>query len=254
MKLVLTIGMIPLALDVYSAVEESNLSRSMYVKDNGTLHKVGMTTYDTITGKNVERTDIIKCLETPEGELVEVSDDEIQALLVSENGTCTFLGFLPRDQFDYSTEKPYQVRPQKIKAKVNPYEKPFALIMQAMEATDTVALLSFVNRGKTRYAGLDHNGTMATLRFDEEVRAERPLPEVALSDQEKAMGVTFIDTFKLDEAPVFHDDDSAKLMQFAVDKAKALAEGGEVVIPVADETTAAPADDLMALLQASVKQ
>lgn len=252
LKLTLTIGMIPLALDVFSAVEESNISRSMYVKDGGVLHKCGMTTYDTVTGKNIEKSDVTKCVETPEGVLVEISDDELQALLASENGTCTFLGFLPQEKFDYSTEKPYQVRPQKVKTKANPYEKPFVLIMDAMRETETVALLSFVNRGKTRYAAIDCDGRLATLRFDEEVREERPMPTAVLSDQERAMGVTFIDTFKLDEAPVFHDEDSGKLMQFAVDKAKTLAEGGEVVIPTADAPVAESGGDLMALLAQSV--
>jgi len=254
MKLTLTIGMIPLALDVFSAVEESNISRSMYVKDGGTLHKVGMTTYDTVTGKNVERSDVIKCVETPEGDLVEVSDDELQAMLASENGTCSFLGFLPQDQFDYSTEKPYQVRPQRAKTKQNPYEKPFVLIMEAMRETSTVALLSFVSRGKTRYAAIDCDGHLATLRFDEEVRAERPMPTVTLTAQEKAMGVSFIDNFKVDEAPVFHDDDSERLMQFAVQKVKTLAEGGEVVIPTVESAAPAAGDDLMALMAASLQQ
>lgn len=254
LKLTLTIGMIPLALDVFAAVEESNISRSMYVKDGGVLHKVGMTTFDTVTGKNIERSDVVKCVETPEGDLVEVSDDELQALLASENGTCSFLGFLPQDQFDYSTEKPYQVRPQKVKTVKNPYEKPFVLIMEAMRETATVALLSFVNRGKTRYAAIDCDGHLVTLRFDEEVREERPMPTAVLSDQEKAMGVTFIDTFKIDETPVFHDDDSARLMQFAVDKAKTLAEGGVVTIPSVTDAAPAAGDDLMALMAASLQQ
>lgn len=254
MKLTLTIGMIPLALDVYSAVEDSNISRSLYVKKDNAYHKVGNTAYDTITGQNIARDEIVKCIETAEGEIVEVSDDDIQALLTSENGTCAFIGFLPQDDFNYSTEKPYQVRPQKVKTKANPYEKPFVLIMDAMRETGTVALLSFVNRGKTRYAAIDPEGHMVTVRYDEEVRDERPFPEAALSDPERAMGITFIETFKVAEPPVFHDDDSSKLMQFAVDKAKAQAEGGEMVIPVATENAPDAGGDLMALLAASVKK
>lgn len=255
LKITLTIGMINLPLDVFSAVEDSNVGRSMYFRNGADLHKVGMTSYDVITGQNVDKSDIIKCIETPEGELVEITDDELQGLLASENGTCTFLGFLPTSDFDYSTEKPYQVRPQKVKTKVNPYEKPFTLIMESMRETGTYALISFVNRGRTRYAGIDADGNMVTLRFDEEVREQRPMPNTALSDQELAMGKTFVDTFKItDGAPVFHDDDSSKIMQFAIEKAKTLAEGGVVDIPVAESSTPDAGGDLMALLAASVKQ
>lgn len=253
LTLTLTIGMIPLAINIYSATEESSISRGMYVREGGALNKVGVTNYNQITGKNVDRDAIVKCVETPDG-LVEITDAEIQSILAAENGTCEFLGFLSVDKFHYSTEKQYQVRPQKVKGTKQPHEKPFMLIMEAMRETDTVALISFVNRGRTRYAAIGADGTMVTLRYDEEVREERPLPQVELSEPEKAMGKTFVDTFKVDDAPVFHDDDSAKVMQFAIDKAKTLAEGGEVVLPTAAAAeTVAPGMDLMAMMAASLQ-
>lgn len=251
MKLTLTIGVIPLALDVFSAVEESAVKRATYVRDGDVLHKGGLIPYDTVTGKTVTRDQLLLCIETPEGDLVEVTDDELQQLLVSENGICKFIGFIPVEQFNYSTEKPYQVRPQKVKTKVNPYEKPFALVMESMQRTSTIALLSFVSRGKTRYAAIASDGSMCTLRFDEEVRAQRPMPSVELGKQELDLGKLLVEKLTLGVPPVLHDEDSATVMDYALRKAKTQAAGETIVIaPPAD----APAGggDLMALLSASV--
>lgn len=257
-KLTLTIGMIPLALDIFSAVEESSVRRSQYVKHGGTeLHKVGVTPYDTVTGVNVSNSDIVKCVELPTGDLVEIADEDMQAILAADNGSCTFIGFLDWTEFtaNYSIEKPYQVRAQKVKTRANPFEKPFALIMKALEESGTVALLSYVARGRTKYAAIDSTAMMYTLRFDEEVREQRPLPEVALTDQELAMGVMVINAFKLTDPPVFSDEDSAKVMAFAQQKHDTLAAGGEVLLPTETDAPAVDAGmDLMALMQASLSK
>lgn len=254
MSLTLTIGMLPLPISVFTGTQESSVTRQMYVRDaeSGLLNKVGMTTYDTVTGKRIESTEVVKCIETPEGDLVEVSDDEMQSLLAAESGACTFIGFLPYDVFagTYSLEKPYQVRAQKTKS--NPYEKPFALVLESLRARNAVALFSFVSRGRTRYASLDCEGTMWTLRFDEEVREQRELPVPPLAEQELALGNQLIDTFMLGEAPLFNDEDSQQIMDFATEKAKAEAEGRSVEMPSASDPAPLPGTDLMSLLARSV--
>jgi non-homologous end joining protein Ku len=254
-KLTLTIGILPIHLDVFSATEESSVRRALYTRAADGLHKVGLNSYDTITHENVAQHEIVRCVETVEGDLVEITDEEIQSIVSAESGTCQFLGFLSRDQFEanYSTEKAYQVRPQRPKTKVNPYEKPFDLIIKSLARRNAVALLSFVSRGRTRYAAITSDAMMYALHYDEEVREQRPLVSSDLAEAELAMGETLVDTFSLAEAPVFHDEDSERVMAFAVVKAKTLADGGEVKLPEAKAEAAAPADtDLMALLAASV--
>lgn len=256
MSLTLTIGMLPLPIAIFTGTQESSVTRQMYVRDDTSslLNKVGKTSYDTVTGKRIDDANVIKCIETPEGTLVEVTDDELQSLLAAENGTCTFIGFLPYDVFadSYSLEKPYQVRAQKTKTKTNPYEKPFALVLESLRARNAVALFSYVSRGRTRYASLDCEGTMWTLRFEEEVREQRDLPIPPLADAELALGNQLVDTFMLTEPPVFYDEDSQKIMDFAVEKAKAEAAGQSIEMPTA-APAAMPGGDLMALLAQSVK-
>lgn len=256
MKLTITIGMIPIAVDVFSATEDSNVSRSMYVRAGDSLHKVGQKTYDTITGVTLERSDTIKCVELDDGALVEVSDDEIQALLASENGTCNFIGFLDWGTFTdrYSIEGTYQIRAQKAKTKQNPFEKPFALLCAALQRKNVVGLLSYVNRGKTRYAAITADAAMYSLRFDEEIREQRPIPEVTLSEAELGLADQLVEAFTVTDAPVFSDEDSQKVLDFAAEKAKTLAAGGEVVIPTADAPVADAGGDLMALLAASINK
>lgn len=253
MKLILSVGPVVLPLDVFSSTEESATRRSTYVNDAGTLHKAGMVPYDTITGAITSRDQLVMCVETIEGDLVEVNDAEMQALLASENGTCTFIGFIPQESFDYSVESLYQVRPQKAKGKVNPYEKPFMLVMAAMEASKSIALLSFVARGKTKYAAMGPDGSFVTLRFDEEVREDRPWPAATVSPEELTLGVTLLEKLTLDAPPVFHDEDSTKIADYALAKAKATAAGETVEIQTHVDTVA-PADDLLALLTKSIAE
>lgn len=252
-KLTLTIGLVSLVLDVFAGTEESAISRSLYTRVGGMLHKVGRKDYDTVTGDTVTADQLLKCIETPDGDLVEISDEEIQSMLIAEAGTCTFIGFIQASNFDYATDKLYQVRPQRVATKKNPHAKPFALILEAMRRTDTLGMLSYVTRGRTRYAAMGPDGSMATLLFDEEVRALRPMPEVEFSEQELSLATALVRGTMLPEPPALHDTDSARIMDYAVTKAKAEAAGETVEIQTHVQTVA-PADDLLALLAASVEQ
>lgn len=256
-----TIGLVPISVDLFSGSEDSATSRHTYIRDRGELHPVGQTQYDKITGVNVQRADTIKCIEAADGTIVEISDEEIQGLLTAENGDAEFIGFIKRGVFleNYVTEKLYQVRPQrapkvgKTRASKSPYDKPYALFIKAMARKHLVGLVKATARGTTRYYAMTPEGTMYSLLFSEEVREARPMPVVDLNDNELAMAEKLLDQFTLADAPEFSDETSLAIHEYVEAKAKAVANGEAVAMPVAKTNEADVSDDLSALLAGSIQ-
>lgn len=265
------IGLVTIALDKFSSTEESATHRSQYVRVtknvNGTdvteLHPVGMNSYDKVTGVNVPKSDIVKCVESADGTIVEVTDEELQAFQ-SESGECQFLGFVKNDDFQatYVTEKAYQARPSKPKGPngktskaESPYNKVFMVLMDAMRTEGTVALFKITERGNPRPYALMPDGTLYSLLYDEEVREALPLPLVDVSAAEAKQGVALVKKFALNTPPVLEDETSQKVAEFVEKKAAAMAKGEAVVLPEATASaTPAPEVDLMALLGASLDE
>lgn len=259
------LGLVMITCDGYTATEESATSRSTYIEHTDaagvkTLHPVGVTSYDKVTGSNVSKSDCVKCIESADGTLVPVSDDEIAAFVTQGDTTAEFVGFISQAEYraNYVEENVYQIRPTtKIGGKTvkgdSPYAKPYALFVDAMRAESVVGLVKYTARSTTRYYAWLPDGTLRSLRFDEEVRESRPMPVADLTDAEKDMGRKLVQAKRLTEVPVLEDETNNKVAEFVEAKAKAMAEGGEVVLPeMADTPTAAPSDDLMALLSGSL--
>lgn len=267
----INIGLITIHLALYSGTEDSATRRSSYIevdvpdasdptKTIKVLHPVGVKSYDKITGNDVEKSDIIKCCESSDGTLVPVTDEELQQFL-SENGTCEFVGFLDRDQYEanYVPEKKYQVRPAKLKVAgksqkgESPFAKPFALILDAMRAENKVGLVKFTQRGNAKFWALLPDGSFFSLLYDEEVRADLPLPVAEFSADEKKLAGQLVKKMTLKTAPVLADESSTQIQAFVEEKATAMAEGREVVLPtVAEEEVPDTSGDLMAMLSASL--
>jgi DNA end-binding protein Ku len=254
------IGMVTVTMDGYSSTEESATRRGSYIKKNGVMHPVGVRNYDKVDGADVAKSDIIKCIESADGTLVPVSDEELAQFLTEGDPTAEFVGFLSVADYhaSYLEENCYQIRPtSKVGGKTvkgeSPYAKPFALFQDAMAAEGVVAIVKHAQRSTPRYYAWLPDGTLRSLRYDEEVRAPKPLPLVELSEPEKQMGRKLVQAKRLTEVPVLEDTTNAQIAEFVEAKAKIMAEGGEIpAVVVVEKEVAAPSDDLMALLNASL--
>lgn len=263
-SLTFSIALVQLSLDLYSGTEESATRRSTFIQkankdDEVELHPVGMTTYDKITGENVSKADVIKCMEASDGTLVPVSDEELQGFL-AENGTTEFLGFIDREDYlaNYVPEKRYQVRPAKVKVgsktlKESPYTKPFAAILTTMRQNNKVGLLRYVSRGNARNYALQADGTLTSLYFDDEVREALPLPVVELNKDEQTMVSNLVKKLTLAELPVLEDQARERINEFVEQKAAALRTGKEFIVRASkDEVPQDTSQDFMAMLEASL--
>lgn len=252
-------GLVSVPVSLYTGSQSNGVKRSEYVRgEDGELHKAGTRKYDKVTDENIEYADIVKVYEADEGKLVELSNDEIDAVLQPENGKADIMAFRPMSEWHegvYITDKLYQVRPAKTgsgKSKsVSPAtEKAFALLMESMRQEEVFGLVEVVTRGKTSICALLPNGRMFTLLFEDEVREDRPMPEVEFSDAEIEMGRKLVQTNITKERPELVNHDAEKVHAYANDKAAGKVEA--IVEP--SEPSGDGESDLMALLGASLNK
>lgn len=262
---------VPCAL--YSASEESSISRKQYrvvVDETGPmkgveqLHPVGSKSYDKITGGDVVTSDIVKMVELIDDDgnesLVPITDDEIAQAMGDSATGLEIVGFLPLSHLSdgtYSMEKPFQLRPKKEKrGKVSvpnsAADKAFALLTEVMQRKGVFALVNFTARSRPRFAAFTPDGSLTTLRFDEETRAPLPMPLAELSEAEVNMGEMLVSANMLDQPPVLLDTANNAVRVYAAEKAKALKDGTVVPTPVAAEEPKAN-NDLLAALAAAVE-
>lgn len=254
---------VPCAL--YSGAEESSVHRKQFVRDeNGDLHPVGKKDYDKITGNDVSSSDIVKMVEvmddSGEVSLVEITDEEIEAAVGGVNTGLSIVGFLPLDRLTdgtYSTEKPYQLRPRGQKKGKATFpdpaaDKAYSLLVEVMKRKNVFALVNFTARSRPRYAAFTPDGTLHTLRFDEEVRAPRPMPLAEISEAELQMGEMLVASNMVDEPPVLIDTANNAVISYAGEKAKAQRDGKEFEGP---KKAAEPEvqNDMLAALTAAVQ-
>lgn len=247
-------GILSIPVSLYSGTEKTGVSRKEFTADG---HEVGRKPYDKVTGADVTQDQIVKRFQCPDGSLVDLTDDEISAVVQTTPGQMTIEGFLPSTVMSdgtYVVDNVMQARPAKRqsgKAKVEDpaAQKAFTLLLNAMTKEKVVALVSFTLRGAQRYGIITPDGRLSTILFDEGVREDLPLPDSDISKDELEMGRKLIGALKLDTPPVVSDEASKKIVEYAVAKAA----GGDT----AEVVEAAPVEqvgDLMSLLEASLSE
>lgn len=253
-SLTISWGLVNVPVACYSGKEDFGVKRSEYTAEG---HKVGRKQFDKETGADVAYSDIVKMFEV-DGQIVPLSDDEIDAIIQPVKGVAEVRAFVPLAHLVAGTYLPdgvMQIRPANEKSgkvkRPNPAtEKAFALLMEAMKAEGVFALVHLAQRGKPVYAAILPDGRMLTLLHDEQVRAPLPMPDLVLSDAEVEMGRRLISALREDDAPVLCDEATVKVQEYA----QAKVAGGKGFVPAEATEPVAAADDLLAVLEASLKK
>jgi non-homologous end joining protein Ku len=257
------LGPIVIPVQIFSGEDDgASIRRSEYTADGEKVGRISaIKNEDGTLVRIVENHEVVKRYECADGQLVELTDEEIQAVLDNETGISETLCFLPMSLLKDSTyvqDRRYQVRPArraKGKTKVDDPKanQAFALLAEGMRREDVFALVQITLRGVPRYAALVATAgdvQLVTLKYDDEIREPRPLPEVELSDAEVDMARTLIQFSEkpASEAPVLENSAAEKVRQYAETKAKS----GHVAKSPDPDAVAAPVTDLMSQLQAAV--
>jgi DNA end-binding protein Ku len=240
-------GLVSVPVKLYSATESKDISfRQVHAKDGGRIKYQRVCSID---GEEVAYADIAKGYETEDGEMVILDDSDMAELPASSSREISVEKFVPSEQIDPMLfEKSYYLEPEKSGA------KPYALLRQALEEADRMALVTVSLRNRMSLAVLrvrDDVIVMQTMMWPDEIRSA-DFASVDSADAKPAevkMAKMLVDTLAGDFEPDEYEDDYRQAVEALV---KAKIEGGEIKAAPQPRKTGGEVVDLLAALQRSV--
>ena len=146
-----------------------NAKVRFHVMNKATGNRVVSRYVDAADGSAVEEDDLAKGYEKAEGDFVLFDDEELESLALESTRTIDIERFAPADNVDWIWyDKPHYLAPDD---KVS--EEAFAVIRDAMKATETIGLARVVLYRRERPVMLTPRGKgliLWTLRYRDEVR------------------------------------------------------------------------------------
>jgi DNA end-binding protein Ku len=243
-------GLVSVPVKLYAATESHDVSfRQVHAKDGGRIKYQRVCSID---GEEVAYADIAKGYETEDGEMVILTDEDMEELPSTSSREIAVEKFVPRDQIDPMLfEKSYYLEPEKTGA------KPYALLRQALIDADRMAVVTISLRNRTSVAVLrvrpSDSGdviVLQTMMWPDEVRTPDFKVEVGeVKDAEVQMANMLVETLAGDFEPEEFEDDYAEAVEALV---KSKIEGGEVKRTPTPTKTSGEVVDLLAALQKSV--
>ncbi|WP_121254898.1 Ku protein [Nocardioides ferulae] len=243
-------GLVSVPVKLYAATESHDVSfRQVHAQDGGRIKYQRVCSID---GEEVPYADIAKGYETEDGEMVILGDDDFAELPSASSREISVEKFVPSDQIDPMLfEKSYYLEPEKSGAKA------YALLVQALQDADRMAVVTVALRNRTSVAVLrvrDFEGgpviVLQTMMWPDEIRT----PDFAVDGgevkpAEVKMAQMLVETLAGDFDPAEFEDDYAEAVEALV---KAKIEGGEVKRTATATKSSGEVVDLLAALQRSV--
>ena len=244
----ITFGLVNVPARIYSAVHEHKLSfRLVHEPDDG---PIGYQKICKLEDKPVENDEIVRTFEISKGDFVRVDDEDLEAVQVEGTRTIDLEDFVPYDEIDPTFfSHTYLVGPGE------GAEKPYALLVRAMEESGLAGIGKFVMRNR-QYLGClrvrDGALTLEQMYFADEVDApDKVLPGklASVPKRELEMALSLINSFAGDWQPAkYKDTYHDELLKILRAKAK-----GKEIHHVQEPEAERP-PDLMEALRRSLEQ
>jgi DNA end-binding protein Ku len=240
----ISFGLVSVPVRMVGATESKELR--FHFLDKKDLQPIGYDKVRRDTGKHVDSDDIVRGFEVEKGRFVPLEDEDLDRLDVELTKTIDICDFVDLDEIDpIYFRKAYYLEPQ------DGAEKPYRLLVRALEETGKVAIAKIVIRNKQHLAALrPSNGVLVleTMYYHDEVRKpERVDGNARLRKPEVEMAKSLVENLSAKFDPSKYDDTYRKeLRQLLRAKAK-----GKLP-PPAEEEPEAEVVDLMAALRESV--
>ncbi len=199
-------GLVSVPIKLYSATTNHDIRfHQVHGADGGRIKYKRTCSLD---GEEVEYADIVKGYETEDGELITLSEEDLDALPTASGHEIDVIEFVPADQIDpLLFDKSYYLEPEAKAA------KPYALLREALIDTDRMAVVKVALRQRESIALLRVRGkaiVLQTMLWPDEVRE----PEfdildqdVELRPQELQMAASLVESLGADFDPSsFHDE------------------------------------------------
>jgi len=245
-------GLVSVPIKLYSATTNHDIRFHQVRAADGS--RIKYKRVSSTDGEEVEYADIAKGYETEDGELIVLTDEDLDSLPTASGHEIDVIEFVPADQIDpLLFDKSYYLEPEAKAA------KPYALLREALVRTDRMAIVRVALRQRETLALLRVRGkaiVLQTMLWPDEVRE----PEfdildahVELRAQESAMAMALVESLGADFDPAqFHDEYRDAVVELIERKRTT---GDTRPVPVVEKRDEGPDSmtDLLSALQASVE-
>jgi DNA end-binding protein Ku len=242
----ISFGLVSVPVRMFSATESKELR--FHFLDKHDLQPIGYEKVRRDTGKTVDPDDIVRGFEVQKGQYVTLEDEDLDRLDIELTKTIDILDFVDLDEIDpIYFRKAYYLAPQ------DSAEKPYRLLVRALDETAKVGIAKVVIRNKQHLAALRAwNGTLVleTMYYADEVRQpEKVDGKARLQKPEVEMAKSLVENLSEPFKPERYDDTYRKEL---LDLLRAKAKGKPLPEPEAEEE--GEVVDLMAALRESVER
>ena len=230
---VISFGLVSVPVRMYTATESKELK--FHFLDRRDMAPIGYDKVNKDTGKSVPSDEIIRGFEVDRGRFVELTEEDIDRLDVELTHSIDICDFVSIDEIDpLYFRKGYYLLPQ------DGAEKPYRLLVKALEETGRVAIAKVVIRNKQHLAAIrpvDDTLVLETMYYADEVRRPEEAPKPQVRAPEVEMAKTLIENLAAKFDPEkYHDRYRNELLELLEKKAEGeplpepqAQEGGEVV-------------------------
>ena len=248
----ISFGLIYVPVELHTASRDNTLP--LHMLDSRDFAPVGYHRVNKNTGKEVDWSHIVKGYEYKKGEFVALADADFKHANVKASETIEIDTFCDVSQIPAMYyDKPYYLAPTKGGDKV------YSLLRQALEATDKVAVATFVMHQRQHLCAIaphDSSLMLMTLRFADEVLPAETKPAGKISAAELTMAKQLVQSMEGKfSAGKFKDTYRSDLKRRVQEKIRNKETHSlDVEEPESEARPKAQVIDLMAALKASLKK
>jgi DNA end-binding protein Ku len=200
----ISFGMVSIPVKLFGATESKDISFHLLHATDGT--RLQQRRWCPTDEADVPWNETARGYEYAKGQYVMLTDEDFESLPLPSKHTIDLSAFVEEKEIDpVFYERSYYLEP------AERAEKPYALLLKALEKRNLTAIATITIRKKEQLCALRaHEGTimLETLYYPDEIRAERgmDLSGVKVSDRELEMAFTLIDIFRKPFDPSeYHD-------------------------------------------------
>jgi DNA end-binding protein Ku len=242
----ISFGLVSVPVRMFSATESKELR--FHFLDKKDLQPIGYDKVRRDTGEHVDSEDVVRGFEVEKGQYVPLEDEDLDRLDVELTRSIDICDFVDLEEIDpIYFRKAYYLLPDE------GAEKPYALLVRALEETGKVGIAKVVIRNKQHLAAIrPWNGVLVleTMYYADEVRKpEQVETNGDLRKAEVEMAKSLVENLTESFDPAKYDDTYRKEL---LELLRAKAAGRP--LPEPEEEPEGDVVDLMAALRESVER
>ena len=242
----ISFGLVSVPVRMFSATQSNELK--FHFLDRRDLTPIGYDKVRKDTGKSVPAEEIVRGFEIEKGKYVPIEDEDLDRLDIELTHSIDILDFVSLDEIDpIYYRKAYYLMPGE------GAEKPYRLLVRALDETEKVGIAKVVIRNKQHLAALrSHDGLLIleTMYYADEIRQPESVDgKTRLQKSEVDMAKSLVENLSNSFKPERYDDDYRKELLSLI---RAKAKGKE--LPEPQEEEGGEVVDLMEALRESVER